>query len=394
VASLLDLRSPSAAFVKSSIPLVAAADLKHIPRFVALPGHRHWLELLSPRWRFLPPRLLSETIRTPKGKILVAALDQLLLDRGILHADLRFGGVGKMVSAGNMAVELLETYLSIAGPVWNTRSFSQAWRAWTTLLDPEVTFLPVAVVAQVFGLGKNFKRAIPLKHADWQLVSESPETTAAYANAQPILAGHVEHGFERRWTTQFLRRTGNIRKQILRSGEHADSAPEELVRPVSDLQRETVLLRVFCDERISVPRYAVLPWPVVAAFEINVAATLPWRVVPSQQGGASPTLVNRYRRERARFMALRDNDAWWPTYASMRRFAAAWENPFLADRLADLVAALEALMASDSKTEVGYRVRVRTARLISAIGARPGLIRDLTRTYLKNALSKITAQAR
>jgi len=49
----------------------------------------------------------------------------------------------------------------------------------------------------------------------------------------------------------------------------------------------------------------------------------------------------------------------------MRRFAIAWENSFPADRLADVVAALERLIVAVEKDEVSYKLRVRTAHLLA-----------------------------
>ena len=51
--------------------------------------------------------------------------------------------------------------------------------------------------------------------------------------------------------------------------------------------------------------------------------------------------------------------------ASMRRFAVAWENPFSADALADIVAALEGLLVAGDKTEVSYKLRVRAVSLLA-----------------------------
>lgn len=60
----------------------------------------------------------------------------------------------------------------------------------------------------------------------------------------------------------------------------------------------------------------------------------------------------------------------------MRRFAIAWENPFPTDCLADIVAALEALVVAGDTAEVAYKVRVRTAFLLAK---EPGLRREIAR---------------
>ena len=50
--------------------------------------------------------------------------------------------------------------------------------------------------------------------------------------------------------------------------------------------------------------------------------------------------------------------------ASMRRYALAWENPFKADTLSDIVAALERLIVAGEHAEVGYKLRLRTAHWV------------------------------
>jgi len=65
----------------------------------------------------------------------------------------------------------------------------------------------------------------------------------------------------------------------------------------------------------------------------------------------------------------------------MRRFAVAWENPFRADILADIVAALEHLVVRGN-LEVSYTLRTRTAHFLA--GSAPeiqSIVKDLNNAY-------------
>ena len=65
----------------------------------------------------------------------------------------------------------------------------------------------------------------------------------------------------------------------------------------------------------------------------------------------------------------------------MRRFAVAWENPFRADILADIVAALEKLIVN-SKEEVSYKLRTRVAFLLGKSSAeRKNIAKNIKDAY-------------
>jgi hypothetical protein len=91
--------------------------------------------------------------------------------------------------------------------------------------------------------------------------------------------------------------------------------------------------------------------------------------------------VNTYRRRRGKFLELVNKPGWPNVAASMRRFAAAWENPFRADILADIVAALEHLVVRSDR-EVSYKLRTRAAHFLAEPGSlRQGIVRDLRDAY-------------
>ena len=94
-----------------------------------------------------------------------------------------------------------------------------------------------------------------------------------------------------------------------------------------------------------------------------------------------PPEVKNYKKRRARFLQLHGSSGWENVAASMRRFAVAWENPFPADTLADIVAALEHIMVRET-TEVSYKVRLRTAHYLSeSVSTRKTIFRDLRDAY-------------
>ena len=66
----------------------------------------------------------------------------------------------------------------------------------------------------------------------------------------------------------------------------------------------------------------------------------------------------------------------------MRRFAVAWENPFRADILADIIAALEHLVVGTERNNKNWKLRNRTAHFLEKTETkRQEIVNDLKDAY-------------
>lgn len=91
--------------------------------------------------------------------------------------------------------------------------------------------------------------------------------------------------------------------------------------------------------------------------------------------------ISIYKKRRSKFLALHGKPGWENAAISMRRYAIAWENPFRADILADIVAALEQLVV-DSNTEVSYKLRTRVAYFLGkTTSERKTIVKNIKDAY-------------
>jgi len=133
-----------------------------------------------------------------------------------------------------------------------------------------------------------------------------------------------------------------------------------LVRRINE---EAALLCALLSERITIPTYALIRFSHSPRMRGPVG-NLPWQLPELQfTQDVSPRQLRNYQRLRATFLGATGDKGWGSVMASVRRFAAARDNQFRADVLADLVAALEQLLVR-SDSEVSYKLRVRTAFLL------------------------------
>jgi hypothetical protein len=151
---------------------------------------------------------------------------------------------------------------------------------------------------------------------------------------------------------------------------------------VAQLNEEVAILRSLFNENLAVPRYALLRDTYPRDPGGGPPTELPWRVrYPNWLDAPKREHAKRYARLRAKYFSLRGTRGWEHLSASMRRFAMAWENPFRADILADVVAALENLVVQ-SNTEVSYRLRVRVAHFLAqSTPKRQEILKNLSDAY-------------
>ena len=132
------------------------------------------------------------------------------------------------------------------------------------------------------------------------------------------------------------------------------------------LNEEVALLRALLSDEVAVPTYAFVYDGYPRDGGGGTLNFLPWRPRgPFVNKRLTTQRVTQYAKRRARFKGLSSRPGWGAVFASMRRYALAWENPYPADALADIVAALEGLLVRGEQTEVGYKLRVRAANILA-----------------------------
>ena len=154
---------------------------------------------------------------------------------------------------------------------------------------------------------------------------------------------------------------------------------------VALINEELFCLRSFLSEDISIPDLAIVYTGTIRPTGGGaVPPTLPWHrtsIVSSLRALKSQEL-NRYRKLRRLFKDCDGVEGWPDVLASMRRFSLAWENPSPADVLADVVAALEKLVVGSDQSEVSYKLRIRTANLLTREPARyRDIVNELNDAY-------------
>lgn len=151
---------------------------------------------------------------------------------------------------------------------------------------------------------------------------------------------------------------------------------------VAQLNEEVAILRALLNENLAVPHYALIRDKYPFDPGGGTLNELPWRVrYPNWLDAPKSKHIKRYSVLRGKYLELRGERGWETLAASMRRFAVAWENPFRSDILADIVAALENLIAH-SNTEVSYRLRVRVAHFLAkSASGRQEIVKNLTDAY-------------
>lgn len=374
-------------FIRSSLPLITNVKnkLPTLPKFRAVPGRRpnsaRFIEEEQPNWWQLPRELRQALVKSPEGKSFIT---------NIQNTPPLSLAIGKWVKlplsesnyqASDMAFVFLTTYLfATGGRQWRSSAFNHVWSDCVSFFDPGKKTLDYVLYAPIWGIS-GIARRLALEDG-LEIRRLHFEEIARLASLDPAIAGvSVQHRLTL-WPIHFFVVRLELDKKI---GQHGPF-PNLLKNPLSDwvprINKEVAFLRSLLKSRLAVPQFAIVRdgYPRAA---VLLNAKLPWQPHRFQLSAdsISPRDISSYARRRTRFLALQNEPGCEAVAASMRRFAVAWENPFPADTLADMVAALEGLIVRD-KQEVSYKLRIRTAHLLEkAVGNRQQVVKDLRDAY-------------
>lgn len=389
--SLDECRRSAETFVRRGLPVAAQAEggLPTVPRFSAKvktgPGKRiRYVETGAPNWWQLGKDRNLALLESPAGQELVRELG----------ATVPFSAcIGKMIwidqrqtatnyaSAGEIALEVLTSYLFAAGAGrWNAAAFKKVWDDCVAYFDPAQTKLEYVLYAPIGNLS-GIKRRLTLS-SDLVIRRLPPEQVAHLASLNTRIAGMTEEHRLTLWTSLFFVERCSFDKTL----RDVNDVPTSLGTFRDDwwchLNEEVAMLRSLLGPGPCVPSYALIRdgYPRDGT-EGPGSRELPWRYRLLDRTSFTRRQLKQYSRRRAAFLALRGSPAWEIVAGSMRRFAIAWENTFPADALADIVSAVESLVVDD-KTEVSYKVRVRTSNLLGmTTKQRQHILTDMRKAY-------------
>lgn len=277
-------------------------------------------------------------------------------------------------SGKEIARHLLVAYLFTGSHRWNRSRFEKVWTDFLAYCDPACSTLDYRLYAPLVRFN-GVKRRLRL-NATTSIVRLPPSRVATLGSCNRNLAGFTAmHGLTL-WTHTFVEKTVTSPKRIL-------SGPLERIglgfggmvgdtEVLSFLNEELAMLRCLLDPDICLPSYGVVR-DGSPRVDTLPGLELPWTSRPPffmSDRTYTPGRLRRYSKRRSRFVALNHTPEWGTVSASMRRFAAAWQNAFPADILADIVAALEKLTVGRNVPDVGRKVRERTACILGTTAKR------------------------
>ena len=378
-------------FLRDCLPPISQAinSIPSIPKFSVVPSSKpdsyKFVEEKQPNWWQLPKELKQTLFSSSEGQALIALLERTppfshTIGKEIFLSD---RGMSKTYDSGIvLASEILVSYLFAAGVGrWKPTIFDRVWRDCVSYYDPEdniVEYFLYAPIAFRLGITKQLDLGDGL--AIRRLRNDE---VARLASLNPALAGVlVGHRFTL-WTTTFFVKRCEFEKHIVnKESTQWGLLQNSLNQWVSRLNEEVAILRSLLNEALAVPTYAFIRDGYPRDPLGGPPTSLPWRVNfrPFDNPPSRRELTN-YTKRRAKFLELQGERGWENVAASMRRYAIAWENPFRADILADIGAALENLVVQSDR-EVSYKFRLRTAHFLEKTATkRQDIIRDLNVAY-------------
>lgn len=388
-----EVRNAGVDFVRASLKAARRVrdTLPTLPRFVALPGSRpgrtRFVEETQPNWWQLST-LDGALLDQPEAVAFLQLLERTEPFKSSFGKAIVCPGVTSTYAVAGIARLLLTSYLfAVPSPSWRESTFDKVWRGTQRHFDPQHTSMEYSLFAPIYGLS-GLKRRVKL---DSNLTIEivKGKKLASLASREPVLAGVTLMHRYTQWTNYFLVAKFKLSKRIVAddSSETDGDAPFTATATLpegkpydvwfSRINEEVAYLRSFLRTSACVPTYAILrDGPPLEAEGGVIPPELPWRPQLQMQFNTAVNAaeLRSFRQRRAQFLASHGRPGWASAMASMRRYALAWENPFKADTLSDIVAALERLIVAGDSAEVGYKLRVRTAHWIGQSNEEIGTI--------------------
>ena len=344
-----------------------------LPMFRVLPGSKprtsRFIEQTAPNWWQLPKDLRASILQSPEATEFLSSLDGVTGFSECLGKFIQvLDRATRYESAEDIAREILTSYLFAAGAArWNRSAFDRVWADCVRYFDLTEIEMKYTLYAPIWWMPGTSRR-LDLG-GRLEILRLSGAKRAKIAALDTNVVGKSPHNRLHGWPVYFLVRGYEFDKKIV-DGHLSVVAGSFLSQNFESLINEEVaLLRALLGPEIAIPAYAVIregyPRDPLTRSPVDGLRWRPRRWPPEARTRGE---VASYVRRRAKFLNLK-SDGWSDVFASMRRYAIAWENQFPADILADLVAALEMLLVRNDPKKVSRKLRARAAHWLK----RPGL---------------------
>ena len=386
--SLEHCRERCERFIRNSLPSFEAVEAKipTIPKFRAVPDARRnrtrFVEHAEPSWWQVPKPVWREAFNTAAGQAFLQSLGSTAplstaIGKSLWIPEIARGST--ITSEEDLARDITRSYLFAAGSGrWRPHTFELIWKQCLDYFDPAKNQVTYVLYAPLWGFAGVQRR---LSLGDGLEIRRLPHSRVAkIASLNNRLAGvAVEHRFTL-WPINFFVKEFTFQKYIAPEEERRRPLPS-MMDCTALFNEEVAMLRALLSDEVAVPTYAFVydGWPRDGG---GSGLSLSWRprgIFVEQR--PSRKRVTQYAKTRARFKSLNGRPGWPAVASSMRRFAVAWENPFPADTLADIIAALEVLLVRE-KMEVGYKLRVRASHMLASNqGDRQSIFNDIRDGY-------------
>lgn len=394
MSSLIQCRDQCIKFIRYTIPHIAQSlsELSSLPLFRAEPSNKRgkyrFIEDKQPNWWQIPTQLQDSLLDSEEGRKLAGIIETtepfaLVIGKLIYIQEL---GRGQNYSSGRHVVkELLISYLFSSGiERWNAKRFEKVWLDLVKYFDPNNNNLEFQLYAPIL-LTAGVSRSIKLDQ-NLNIQRIPVHKIAKIASLNNVLAGVTIHHRLTVWPVCFFVKQCVFTKVIIEDTDTSLAVFNyyKFKNWGVQLNEEVAILRSLLGEHICVPQYALIRNAYPRDRGGDMLTELPWKANSSHvfDNKFSSQQVKLYVKRRAIFLKLEGSRGWENVAKSMRRFAIAWENPFRADILADIVAALENLIVVQDKAEVSYKLRIRVAHFLSKSELeRADILKNLTDAY-------------
>lgn len=377
-------------FIRMCLPKAAqvARDLCTVRGFKAVPdrkpGTTRFETTLLPNWWQVARRIgIDFGSSQPAGAAvrLIGSVDPF---RSCIGKSIGIPSLGVGIaypSAEEILRDVLVSYLCAADRTrWSPAVFEETWSDCQEYFDETTVELAYKLYAPVYGSG-GVGRHLTLD-STCSIERVRPQEVARLASWNRAFVGsQLPHALTQ-WTTCFYVRPLKLQKEIREIDSHPTGLWFQMQPWRSDINTEVAFLRSLVAPQIAIPSFGVVR-DGVPPYRSERPQDLPWRPAPViGRDPISKSTWKRYVRQRKRLLDMEGETGWTDVAASMRRFAVAWENPFPADALADIVAALERLLVRRETGEVSYKVRIRASHMLGTSSLeRQRILEDLRDAY-------------
>lgn len=359
-------------FIRISLPAIrkVAVNMPTIPYFYVQPsdknGRHKFIETTQTNWWQLPKDLKASLYKPPDAQALVKLFENTppfskIINKWII---ISVSGVSSSYKTGtDIANTLLISYLFSSGcERWQHSKFNKVWKECVAYFDPDSKTLEYFLYAPISTM-PGVARKIELN--DGLVIRRlSANKIAHLASLDTNLAGYpLRHRFTQ-WTSYFFEKRIECEKTVVTETKFVQNSLKNIYDWESHINEEVSILRCLLNETLAVTTFSFIRDGFPRDSSGGSIIGLPWRArLPRWIEPPGKNEVKIYVKRRVEFLSAYGKPGWDSVAISMRRFAVAWENPFRADILADIVAALEQLVVNSDR-EVSYKLRTRAAYLL------------------------------